>query len=147
MGMGRFVARRLVGMIFVLFAISVIVFLIFNVIPNGSPALRICGKNCNAELLAQVKQDFGFNDPIYVQYATLMKQIFTGTLVSYNSQLNVLDQIKQGIPVTASLCIGAAIIWMGFAILFGYLSAIHAGSVTDRALTILALIGISMPVF
>jgi peptide/nickel transport system permease protein len=147
MGMGRFIARRVVGMIFVLFAISVIVFLIFNVIPNGSPALRICGKNCNAALLHQVKADFGFNDPIYVQYWTMMKQIFTGTLTSYNSQLNVLDQIKHGIPVTASLCIGAAVIWMSFAIVFGYLSAIKAGGFTDRALTILALIGISMPVF
>jgi peptide/nickel transport system permease protein len=147
MGMGRFIARRIVGMIFVLFAISVIVFLIFNVIPGGDPALRLCGKNCNHALLVKVRQDFGFNDPIYVQYLTMMKQIFTGTLVSYNSQVNVLDQIKQGIPVTASLCIGAAIIWMGFAILFGYLSAIKAGHLTDRLLTILALIGISMPVF
>src|SRR6266567_997220 len=137
--MARFIARRLVGMIFVLFAISVIVFLIFNVIPNGSPALRICGKNCNAHLLAQVKQDFGFNDPIYVQYLTMMKQIFTGTLVSYNSQLNVLDQIRAGIPITLSLCIGAAVIWMGFAILFGYLSAVKPGGFRDRALTILAL--------
>jgi peptide/nickel transport system permease protein len=147
MGMGRFILRRLVGMVFVLFAISVIVFLIFNVIPNGDPALRICGKNCNAALLAQVKQDFGFNDPIYVQYFTMMKQIFTGTLVSYNSQVNVLDQIKQGIPITMSLCIGAAIIWMSFAVVIGYLSAIKAGHLTDRLLTILALIGISMPVF
>src|SRR4051794_24914421 len=147
MGMGRFIARRVVGMIFVLFAISVIVFLIFNVIPNGSPALRICGKNCNAALLRQVKADFGFNDPIYVQYWTMMKQIFTGTLTSYNSQLNVLGEIKKGIPITASLCIGAAVIWMAFAIVFGYLSAIKAGKFTDRALTILALVGISMPVF
>jgi peptide/nickel transport system permease protein len=145
--MARFILRRVVGMIFVLFAISVIVFLIFNVIPNGSPALRICGKNCTPQLLHQVKNDFGFNDPIYVQYWTMMKQIFTGTLVSYNSQLNVLDQIKQGIPITLSLCIGAAVIWMSVAILFGYLSAIKAGGFTDRALTILALVGISMPVF
>ena len=147
MGMGRFIARRIVGMVLVLFAISVIVFLIFNVIPNGDPALRICGKNCNAQLLTQIKADFGFNDPIYVQYWTLMKQIFTGTLVSYNSQLNVMDQIVKGIPVTFSLCIGAAVIWMSFAMIFGYLSAIHAGGLTDRALTILSLIGISMPVF
>jgi peptide/nickel transport system permease protein len=57
------------------------------------------------------------------------------------------DQIKQGIPATFSLCIGAAVIWMAFAIVFGYLSAIKAGKFTDRALTILALVGISMPVF
>ncbi len=145
--MARFVARRLVGMIIVLFLISILVFIIFNVIPGGDPAQRICGKNCNHALLVQINKDFGFNDPLPVQYWTMMKQIFTGQLVSYSSQLNVDDQIKQGIPATFSLCIGAAAIWMAFAIVFGYLSAIKAGKFTDRALTILALVGISMPVF
>src|SRR5262249_2961278 len=78
---------------------------------------------------------------------TMMKQIFTGQLVSYSSQLNVDQQIVKGIPATFSLCIGAAVIWMAFAIVFGYLSAIHAGKFTDRVLTIVALVGISMPVF
>src|SRR3954449_10705291 len=142
--MARFIARRLVGMIFVLFAISVIVFAIFNVIPNGDPALRICGKNCTPALLHKVQSDFGFNDPIYVQYFTLMKHLFTGTLVSYNSQLNVVDQIVKGIPITFSLCIGAVIIWMGFAMVLGYLSAIKPGSFRDRAITVVTAIGISM---
>jgi peptide/nickel transport system permease protein len=144
---GRFIARRLVGMIVVLFLISILVFFIFNVIPGGDPAKRICGKNCNHALLVQINKDFGFNDPLPVQYGTMMKQIFTGELVSYSSQLNVDDQIVKGIPITFSLCIGAAVIWMAFAIVFGYLSAIKAGKFTDRALTILALVGISMPVF
>src|SRR5204863_558550 len=61
--------------------------------------------------------------------------------------LNVDQQIVKGMPATFSLCIGAAVIWMAFAIVFGYLSAIKAGRFTDRALTILALVGISMPVF
>ncbi len=77
----------------------------------------------------------------------MMKQTFTGDLVSYQSQRNVIDQIRDGIPVTMSLSIGAAVIWMAFAIVFGYLSAVRAGGFTDRSLTILALIGISMPVF
>jgi peptide/nickel transport system permease protein len=145
--MARFIARRLVGMIFVLFAISVIVFLIFNVIPNSDPAARIAGKNANPELIARVEEDFGFNDPLPVQYAKTMQQIFTGQLESYSSRQNVDEQIWKGVPVTMSLCIGAALIWMSFAICFGYLSAVRAGMFTDRALTILALIGISMPVF
>src|SRR5919204_1419423 len=145
--MARFIARRLVGMAIVLFAISVLVFFIFNVIPGGDPAKRICGKNCNNALLHQINRDFGFNDPIPVQYWTMMKQIFTGQLVSYSSQLNVDDQIRKGMPATFSLCIGAAVIWMAFAIVFGYLSAIKAGQVTDRALTHLALVGESKPLF
>jgi peptide/nickel transport system permease protein len=144
---GRFIARRVVGMIAVLFAISVIVFLIFNVIPNSDPALRIAGKNANAQLIEDVNEEWGFNDSLPVQYVTMMKKVFTGDLKSYQSQLNVDEQILAGIPVTLSLCIGAAVIWMSFAILFGYLSAVKAGKATDRGLTILALIGISMPVF
>jgi peptide/nickel transport system permease protein len=145
--MARFIARRLIGMVFVLFAISVIVFLIFNVIPNSDPGARIAGKNANPELIARVEEDFGLDESLPVQYVTLMKQIFTGELVSYASQQNVVDQIWKGVPATLSLCIGAAVIWMSFAIAFGYLSAVRAGQFTDRALTILALVGISMPVF
>ena len=61
--MARFIARRLVGMIAVLFAISVIVFLIFNVIPNGDPALRIAGKNCQPGADRQVSADLGLQRP------------------------------------------------------------------------------------
>ncbi len=77
----------------------------------------------------------------------MMKQIFTGELTSYATDQNVADQIWRGLPATLSLTIGAAVLWMALAIWFGYLSAVRAGGFTDRALTILALVGISMPVF
>ena len=145
--MGRFVAKRLLGMIAVLFAISVIVFLIFNVIPNSDPAARIAGKNADPDLIARVNADLGLDQPLPVQYLTMMKEIFTGQLTSYASNRNVLEQIWAGLPATFSLCIGAAVIWMSLAVLFGYLSAVHAGKFADRALTVLSLVGISMPVF
>src|SRR5829696_1907211 len=146
-GMGRFIIRRLVGMAAVLFVISILVFLIFNVIPNSDPAQRIGGKNANPELIARINEDWGFNDPLPQQYVSTMKKVFTGDLVSYQNQRNVSDQIEKGIPVTFSLCIGAGIIWLLLGIVFGYLSAVKAGQATDRSLTILALIGISLPVF
>ncbi len=139
--MARFVARRLLGMIAVLFAISVIVFLIFNVIPNSDPAARIAGKNADPALIASINADLGLDEPLPVQYLTMMKQIFTGELISYAKDRNVVEQIWEGMPATFSLCIGAAVIWMSLAILFGYLSAVQAGRFTDRALTILALVG------
>ena len=143
----RFTVRRLIGMVAVLFAISVLVFLIFNVIPNSDPAARIAGKNANPALIARVTADLGLDKPLPVQYVTMMKQIFTGQLTSYASNRNVMDQIWKGLPATLSLCIGAAVLWMTLAIWFGYLSAVRAGRFTDRALTILALVGISLPVF
>ena len=145
--MGRFIARRLVGMVAVLFAISVIVFLIFNVIPGGDPAQRMGGRNATPELVAQINKDWGFNEPLPTQYVDMMKKVFTGNLISYQNQDNVDARIKEGLPITFSLAIGAAVIWMAFALVFGYLSAVRAGGLTDRALTILALVGISMPVF
>jgi len=145
--MVRFMVRRLIGMVAVLFAISVIVFLIFNVIPNSDPAARIAGKNANPALIARVSADLGLDQPLPVQYLTMMRQIFSGELTSYASNQNVAQQIWNGLPVTLSLTIGAAVLWMALAVWFGYLSAIHAGKFTDRALTILSLVGISMPVF
>jgi peptide/nickel transport system permease protein len=143
----RFLIRRLLGAVAVLFAISVLVFLIFNVVPATNPAQRIAGKNATPQLIHNVEEEWGFDKSLPEQYWTQMKLIFTGKVVSYNSHINIDERIVEGIPATASLCIGAAIIWLAFGILFGYLSAIRAGGFTDRALTVLALVGISMPVF
>ena len=125
--MGRFIARRLVGMVAVLFAISVIVFLIFNVIPGGDPAQRMGGRNATPELVAEINKDWGFNKPLPTQYVDMMKKVFTGNLISYQNQDNVINRIKEGLPITFSLAIGAAVIWMAFALVFGYLSAVRAG--------------------
>jgi peptide/nickel transport system permease protein len=147
--MGRFAARRVLGMIVVLFAVSVIVFLIFNVIPNSDPAARIAGEKSagDAQLIANINEEWGFDEPLPAQYLSMMKKLFTGELISYQTHTNVDEEIVAGIPATLSLCIGAAVIWMFFALLFGYLSAVRAGGLSDRLLTILALVGISMPVF
>jgi peptide/nickel transport system permease protein len=145
--MVRFLIRRILGAIAVLFAISVLVFLIFNVVPATNPAARIAGKNATPQLIKNVEQEWGFDKSLPEQYWTQMKLIFTGKVVSIQSHINVDKRIEEGIPATASLCIGAAIIWLAFGFVFGYFSAIRAGGFTDKALTVLALVGISMPVF
>jgi peptide/nickel transport system permease protein len=145
--MGRFVLRRLVGMVAVLFAVSVLTFVIFNVIPNSDPAQSMAGKNATPRLIASITEEWGFADPLPQQYLTMMKKIFSGDVISYQGRENVDERIVEGIPATFSLCIGAAVIWMFFGILFGYLSAIRAGGLLDRALTVVAVTGISIPVF
>lgn len=143
----RFLIRRILGAIAVLFAISVLVFLIFNVVPATNPAARIAGKNATPQLIKNVEEEWGFDKSLPEQYWTQMKLIFTGQVESFQSHINVDQRIAEGIPATASLCIGAAIIWLAFGFLFGYLSAVRAGGWLDRGLTVLALIGVSMPVF
>ncbi len=145
--MGRFVARRLLAMALVLFAVSVLVFLIFNVIPNGDPAVRMAGKQPTEEQIEQIRQTWGFDESIFTQYTITMEKLFTGDMISYFTQLNVLEEIVRGLPATLSLSIGAAIIWMAFGVGFGVLSAMRAGGISDKLLTVLALVGVSMPVF
>jgi peptide/nickel transport system permease protein len=145
--MVRFVARRFAGMVAVLFAVSVLVFLIFNVIPNADPARQMAGRSASPQLVASITEEWGFDDPLPQQYLKMMGNIFSGEVVSYETQENVDERIVEGIPATFSLCIGAAVIWMFFGILFGYLSAVRAGGLLDRMLTVVAVAGISMPVF
>jgi peptide/nickel transport system permease protein len=76
-----------------------------------------------------------------------MGKIFGGTVVSYTQGINVLEEIKRDLPATISLAIGAGIIWFSLGVLFGFLSAMRAGRFLDRGLTVLALIGVSTPVF
>lgn len=144
--MGRFVIRRLAGMVAVLFAVSLITFGIFNVIP-ADPAQNLAGKTATPALIAGIEEEWGFNDPLPEQYVTMMGKIFSGDLISYQGRENVNERIVEGIPATFSLCVGAAAIWMFFGILFGYLSAVRAGGLLDRALTMVAVTGISIPVF
>jgi peptide/nickel transport system permease protein len=143
----RFVVRRLLQAIIVLALASVFTFLIFQVIPNGNPAYRLAGREATPETIAAVSREWGFDKPIYIQYAITMKKIFTGSVVSYTQQVNVLSSIKRGLPATISLAVGASIIWLAWAILLGVVGALKPGSFIDRALALLSLTLISTPVF
>jgi peptide/nickel transport system permease protein len=144
---GAFLVRRLIGMAIVLLVVSFIVYLVFIVSPGGDPAIRIAGRTATPGNIAAIRHKLGLEHPFYVQWFDMMKQLFTAKLVSYSDQLNVVSQIKQGLPVTFSLSIGAGTIWLLFGVLVGTISAVTAGRISDRAITVLALIGVSMPVF
>ena len=142
-----FLIRRVIGMVLVLIAVSFIVFLIFVVIPGGDPAQRIAGRTATQQNIENIRHKLALDKPFYTQYWRLMKETFNGSLISYTNQQNVRSQIFQGIPATFSLAIGAGLIWLGFGVLVGVISAVTAGRLSDRLITVLALIGISMPVF
>jgi peptide/nickel transport system permease protein len=143
--MARFVVRRFVSAIGVVIAISILTFLIFTAIPH--PELQLAGRFPTPATLAHIRHQWGFDQPVYLRYLTTMKLIFTGQVISYNQQVKVDHQILQYLPATASLAIGAGIIWLLTGVLFGVLSAARAGRWLDRGLTVLSLVGVSMPVF
>jgi peptide/nickel transport system permease protein len=145
--MGRFVVRRLLAMLLVMIAISIVTFALFAAIPNGDPALRLAGRLATATEIHEIRVKFGFDQPVYVQYTRTMKNIFTGQAYSYTQGFNVIDEVRAGLPATASLAIGAGVLWLLTAIVFGTLAAIKAGRYTDRVLTVLSMIGVSFPPF
>lgn len=143
----RFLLKRLISVVLVLFAISILTFLIFQAIPSGDPALRMAGRLATPQQVQDVREQWGFDKPIYVQYVKTMQKIVTGTVTSYTQDLNVLDEIRRGLPATISLAVGAGVIWLSLGVLFGLLSAMSAGRLLDRALTVMSLVGVSTPVF
>jgi peptide/nickel transport system permease protein len=145
--MTRFVLSRLAQMVVVLFAVSVLTFLIFNVIPAGDPAVRMAGKSPTEAQVEAIRAEWGFDESLPVQYVTTMEQVIGGSAVSYFTQLNVQEEILKGLPRTLALAVGAAILWMVMGIALGLLGALRAGKVSDRLLTFVALAGVSLPVF
>jgi peptide/nickel transport system permease protein len=141
--------RRLGQMLFVMFGISVLVFLIFFVTPGADPASRIAGRNASQETLLAVRESFGLDRPLPVQYGRMMTKLFiTQDLTSFvNRGWKVVPAVMAVIPVTLSLVIGGAVLWMVGGILIGLIAAATKGSLLDRTLMILGLIGVSMPVF
>ncbi|MEQ1936619.1 ABC transporter permease [Mesorhizobium sp. CN5-321] len=143
------ILRRLAQMLFVMFGISVIVFLIFFATPGADPAARIAGRNASPEVLEAVRHSFGFDRPLYVQYGLMMEKIFvTGDLTSFvNRGWKVVPAVLDSIPVTLSLVFGAAVLWVVFSILIGVVAAATRNSWLDKLLMALGLLGISMPVY
>jgi peptide/nickel transport system permease protein len=147
--MTTFIVRRLIGLVIVLFSISVLTFLIFFATPGVDPSRQLAGRNPSPETVAAIKHEFGLDRPLPVRYALMMKRLFISRdLVSYGNQaLKVVPAITSAAPVTFSLVLGAAVLWVVFSIFLGLLAVVFKGSFLDPLLMILALIGISMPVF
>ena len=103
-------------------------FLIFFATPGVDPAARIAGRNADPATLAQVRHTFGLDRPLPIRYLLMMDHlVIKHDLTSYvNRGTEVIPQILQAAPVTLSLVIGAAVIWMVLGVLFGTISAATA---------------------
>ncbi|CCV15921.1 ABC transporter permease [Mesorhizobium sp. STM 4661] len=140
---------RLGQMVLVMFGISVVAFLIFFATPGADPSARIAGRNASQETLAQVRHDFGLDRPLPVQYALMMERLFISRdLTSFvNRGQKVVPTVLEAIPVTLSLVLGAAVLWVLGGLTVGVVAGATRGTWLDRTLMILSLIGVSIPVF
>ncbi|QLQ37716.1 ABC transporter permease [Micromonospora robiginosa] len=159
--MTRFLVRRLLSAALTLFAVSVLSFLMFFALPRD-PVTGMCPKNCNPERLERVRQELGLRDPLISQYAGYMKGIVTGRDLgsaqggrcdapclgwSYVSNEAVSDTIARVLPVTLSIVIPAAILWLLLGVGLGMLSALRRGSWLDRAAIGFSLTGASLQLY
>jgi len=164
-----YLIRRLVGAIVMLFIVSIAVFLIFFLLPRiggataDDLASRYVGKTADAAQIHNMAVHLGFTDPLYVQYGRFLSGIFVGTDYStgpttvhcpapclgysFLQQTPVLPDLLDRFPVTLSLAVGGAIVWLAFGVSAGVISALRKGSIFDRTAMGIALAGVSLPIF
>ncbi|GIF77564.1 ABC transporter permease [Asanoa siamensis] len=161
--MVRFLTRRVLVGVATIIAISIIVFGLFFAVPS-SPAKVMCGKNCDPASIAAVETKLGLREPITTQYTEFMKGIFVGRTYSkgtpfeqhceapcfgfsFRNNESVSAIVARTLPVTMSIVVGAAVLWLLFGVSLGMISALRRGTVFDKLAIGVSLAGASMQVF
>ncbi|WP_421579792.1 ABC transporter permease [Shinella sp. M31] len=143
----RFLSHRIGFGAGVLLVLSAFVFFLFFVAP-GDPARMIAGDKATESQLAQIRKNLGVDRPIVVQYGAFMQKALSGDLgFSYRNQQPVAPIILRRIPVTLSLVLGGALLWLSIGVPIGIMSARHVGSLRDRLGQAFILVGLSFPTF
>jgi len=164
-----YIIRRIVAAVILLFIITAVTYVIFFEIPRlggqtpNQLAAQFVGRDPSKASLLAVKKNLGFDLPLWDQYWQFVKQIFVGKHYrygpdaaychapcfgySFKNHLPVWPDITSRVPVTLSLAIGAAVIWLFSGVFIGVISALRPGSFFDRFSMIIALAGVSLPIF
>ena len=143
----RFLLRRTAQGALVLWLVSMVLFALFFIVPSNV-ARTLAGRQASAETVALIQQRLGLDLPLWRQYTGFVSRALRGDLgYDYYHQVPVTTIIGQALPVTLSLVVGAAILWLVIGVFNGVLSAIRPRSFTDRSLTAFALFFYSMPSF
>jgi peptide/nickel transport system permease protein len=164
-----FIIRRLFLTVFLLVLVSMITFAIFFLVPRlagqttDQLATQYVGRNPSPTQVHAMEVKLGLDQPIYVQYGRFLKGIVAGADYnagpdvthcpapcfgySFKNQQPVWPQMLSALPVTGSLALGAAVIWLLTGVGIGVLSALKRGSFFDRSAMSVALAGVSLPIF
>jgi len=145
----RFLLRRIILGLFVLWLVTIVVFLIFYVGPGRAQVARtLAGREATPQTVALVSHRLLLDRPLIVQYGHFMWLLLHGNLgYDYYHDQSVNSILKAAFPITLSLVAGAAILWVIIGVLTGILSAVRSRSLMDRSFTALALLFYSMPTF
>jgi peptide/nickel transport system permease protein len=160
--MGAYIVRRLAAMVAMMIVLSVIVFLLFSVLP-AEPARLVCGKSCTPQIIKAIDHKFGYDLPLTVQYEKFAKGVFAGRTYGEGSAAfqcpapclgysflrheDVTRLLRDTLPVTAQLALGGFVLWIIGGVGIGIIAALKRGKWQDRTIMGLALIGYSFPSF
>src|SRR3954449_7520240 len=147
--MGRYIIRRVLWVIVLLLVVSAVTFVIFYALPSGDPAALRAGRAPTPEQLEQIRHTLGLDRPIYEQYWLFIKAIVLhfDFGYSYTNSQPVRTEMLQRLPATASLTIGAVVVWLLIGLPVGVLSAVKSRSAVDRTAMGVTLLAISAPVY
>ena len=158
-----YIARRITSGVLVLFVVSAVVFSIFYVLP-ADPARLVCGKSCTPELMERIRHAMEIDQPLATQYGRFVKGVFVGRTYnagteaqldcgapclgySYQTDLPVTSLIKDRLPATLSIAVGASVLWLLVGLSGGILSALKRGTLIDRGSQAFALAGASLQIY
>ena len=144
----RFVVRRLLLLVPILLGLSILVFIFIRALP-GSPATALLGERATPEAVAQIREQYGLDDPIYVQYWRYLETTVTDRDfgVSITTRRNISTELKERFPATVELTVAALIFAVGLGMPLGFIAAKRYGGVVDHASLVGSLLGISIPIF
>ena len=145
--MGAFIIRRLLSTLLVMGLVGVFIFLLLHLSP-GDPAAIIAGDNATPEQIEAIRTSLGLNDPLHVQFGRWAARVLNGDLgISIFSNVPVATLIGQRVWPTVSLAFTTIVLAVALALAAGVLAAWKAGSLADRLVMILSVVGFSVPVF
>lgn len=156
----RFITNRVLGMALVLLLVCLFTYIVFFVL-SPDPAVQICGKNCTPERIDQIRTNLGLDLPFWTQFWTFLSGLFVGRTYgtgpnmiecaapclgySFQSTQAVTDMIVQRLPISATIALGAAVLWLLAGVGGGVISAVREGKFADKFFAGLTLAGMSIP--
>jgi peptide/nickel transport system permease protein len=147
--MGRYIVRRLLWVVVLLFLVSLLTFVVFYALPTADPAQLRAGRQPNPALVEQIRHNLGLDKPWYEQYYRYMRDLVLHFDLgrSYESNTEVRHEIFSRLGASVSVAIGAAVVWLIVGIVVGMISALRRGKLVDRLSMGAALVAISAPVY
>lgn len=144
--MTGFILKRLVSAALTILVVSALTFSIAFL--AGDPAIAIAGKDSSAADIARVRQHYGFDRPVAVQYGEWLGKALTGDFgQSYHYQQSVADMLAARLPITLGLGLAAIVFALAIAVPLGVVAAARQGSLVDRIALALSVLGQAMPTF